>query len=346
MRAMILDPFGAGTDPQLPWVAAALDPLEVERELTRLPRLARGGSVRLQRARVTRHKMHRRSVIEYDLIVESSGASPEACTAIGKIRARHDGREDFARMDALWSGGFSEDSRDGISVPEPIGAVPAFHMWLQRKVPGRPAGELMGNAAALAERIAEAAHKIHTTSVPTPRQHTIHDELALLETYLADAAGHEPPWSDRIARVLEGCRHVAVGIDAVAPATIHRDFYQDQVIVHGDRLFVIDFDLYCWGDPALDIGNFVAHLTELGLRTAGDPRLLAHQEERILERFVQLSGPRMRRAVAAYATLTLARHVYLSFARPGRRATAEAVLCLCEDRLGLANPSAREPASC
>jgi hypothetical protein len=346
VHAVIHDPFGAGADPELPWVAAALDPPEVERQLTRLPRLARGRSVRLLGAHVTRHKMHRRSVIEYDLVVESAGTPPETRTVIGKIRARHDGKEDFARMDALWSGGFSEDSQDGISVPEPIGFVPAFHMWLQHKVPGRSAGELLDSVGALPERIAEAAYKIHTTGVPTPRQHTVHNELALLETYLADAAEHEPRWSDRIARVLECCRHLAAGIDVVAPATIHRDFHPDQVIVHADRVFVIDFDLYCWGDPALDIGNFLGHLTELSLRAAGHARLFIQCEERILERFVRLAGRNARRAVAAYSTLTLARHIYLSFARPGRRATAGAVLDLCEERLGLASRSSMERASC
>src|SRR5437773_3836244 len=32
-------------------------------------------------------------------------------------------------------------------------------------------------------------------------------------------------------------------------------------------VWLLDFDLYCQGDPALDIGNFVGHLTEQSLRT-------------------------------------------------------------------------------
>jgi hypothetical protein len=81
----------------------------------------------------------------------------------------------------------------------------------------------------------------------------------------------------------------------------------------------------------------VAHLTELSLRTSGDAGALAHQEERILERFAELTGPRTRTAVDAYASFTLARHIYLSLVRPGRSATTPAILDLCEDRLGLAS---------
>jgi aminoglycoside phosphotransferase (APT) family kinase protein len=117
---------------------------------------------------------------------------------------------------------------------------------------------------------------------------------------------------------------------------IHRDFYADQVIVDGERLYLIDFDLYCVGDPALDIGNFLGHITEQSLRTRGDPAALAECERVMEERFVELSGERVRPAVHAYAALTLARHVYLSTRFPDRRPLTGALLDLCEERLGVA----------
>lgn len=41
----------------------------------------------------------------------------------------------------------------------------------------------------------------------------------------------------------------------------------------------------------------------------------------------------MRAAVRAYATLTLARHIYLSMLFEDRRPLTETILELCEDRL-------------
>jgi thiamine kinase-like enzyme len=211
-------------------------------------------------------------------------------------------------------------------------------MWLQYKVAGRSVGDVLrGNAVTdLPERIAEAAHKIHTTGVPTFRRHTIVDELSLLDRYLGEVIRIEPQWSSRVHRVLASCRELASTIEPVSHATVHGDFYHDQLIVHDGRLYVIDFDLYSRGDPALDIGNFVAHLTELAQRTTGNPLLLAKYEERLVERFLELAGAAKRRAIGVYTTLSLARHIYLSVARPGRIASAEAVLELCEDRLDLA----------
>ena len=91
------------------------------------------------------------------------------------------------------------------------------------------------------------------------------------------------------------------------------------MIVDGPHLHLIDFDLYCEGDPGLDIGNFLGHLTEHSLRTLGDPRALLERERAMEERFVELAGEARRAAVWFYATPTLVRHIYLSIWFPERR---------------------------
>ena len=41
--------------------------------------------------------------------------------------------------------------------------------------------------------------------------------------------------------------------------TIHRDFYDKQLIVDGERVALLDFDNLATGDRAQDYGNFLAH---------------------------------------------------------------------------------------
>ncbi|MDQ3927841.1 MAG: hypothetical protein M3328_01710, partial [Chloroflexota bacterium] len=112
---------------------------------------------------------------------------------------------------------------------------------------------------------------------------------------------------------------------------IHRDFYADQVIASGERLYLLDFDLYCEGDPALDTGNFLGHIKEQSIRTLGDPYALRDVEEAHEERFVELHGEGVRRAVRVYTALTLVRHVYLSTLFPERRRSTQTILELCEE---------------
>jgi aminoglycoside phosphotransferase (APT) family kinase protein len=150
-----------------------------------------------------------------------------------------------------------------------------------------------------------------------------------------------PEWAGRIQRLLEACDHVGVALPKPRPTGIHRDFYADQVLVHGERLYLLDFDLYCQGDPGLDIGNFLGHVEEQALRSMGDPNALSTVEEAVEERFVELSGEQVRRSIQVYAALTLVRHIHISTRFPDRQHITEALLELSEQRLAPLAPLAR-----
>lgn len=339
LNIQVIDPFGVASDPKMLTLALAIDPAEVQRQFKHhLSSLAgENGFVHLQAIRVTRYKPGRRCLIEYVVEVERLGFPPEAVVLIGKVRRRRTGKTGYRLLELFWNSGFRSDNEDGISVPEPIGTVPEFHMWLQRKVPGKPATDLLilPDGALLARRIAQAAHKLHRAGVPAQRRHTMVNELQILHEHLPAVAECKPCWSQRIRRLLEACDRLAVTVPNPTPRGIHRDFYSDQVIVDGDRLYLIDFDLYCEGDPALDIGNFLGHITEQSLRIYGDHNVLADRERAMKERFLELSGQPNRLAVEAYTTLTLARHIYLSTLFPERRPFTAKLWEICEERLGI-----------
>jgi hypothetical protein len=335
----VTDPFGVAGDPEMPTLAPALDPADVERRFdSYLQRLTgEHGFAHLRAIRVTRYKPGRRCMIEYDVEVERPDAPLEAVTLFGKVRRRRSGEPGYRLLDALWDAGFDAGAQDGICVPEPIGIVPEFRMWLQRKVPGRSATDLLAgpDGERLVRRIAGAAHKLHRAGVPAKRRHTMADELRILHERLPAVARSEPRWAGRIRRLLDACDCLGAATPELEFRGIHRDFYPDQVIVDTERLRLIDFDLYCEGDPGLDIGNFLGHITEQSLRVFGDPEALAHLEYAMEERFVELSGEAVRASVRAYAALTLVRHVHLSTLFTERRPHTGSLLELCEERLGV-----------
>ena len=127
MSVVVSDPFGIRTDAKLRCWAAALEPAEAESELRRVCNCQ---SLRVMAIRVTHFKPSRRCLVEYDVDVGPDGP----ITLVGKIRARGADFATFDLMQKLRRAGFDELSPDGVSVPEPIGIVPAFGMWLQRKV--------------------------------------------------------------------------------------------------------------------------------------------------------------------------------------------------------------------
>ena len=328
MSVVTQDPFGVATDPRMPLLSRALDPAEVEHVLHRL---AGWESAAVQAIRAVRYKPGRRCLIEYDVELPSSAV----VTLVGKARARGADHHTFELLRELRRRGFDDHSADGISVPEPITVVPELGLWLQRKVAGVSATESLAGSygVAMARRLAEAAHKLHAAGVPTDRDHTMADELRILHERLDALAAQWPDLGNRLGRLLAACDRLAATIPPPQSCGIHRDFYPDQVLVAGERLYLLDFDLYSRGDPALDIGNCIGHITEQAVRTRGDPRALADCEAALEDRFVALTGEQTRPAVRAYALLTLARHVSLSAQRVDRQSVTARLLELCEERL-------------
>jgi aminoglycoside phosphotransferase (APT) family kinase protein len=291
--------------------------------------------------------------VEYDVKIRRPDAKDEKVTLIGKMRVRRSGNEAYRLQDEIWNAGFAAGSADGISVPEPIGVIADFQMWFQRKVGGVTAEEFFLRASkeesiALARRVAAAIHKLHRAGVPTEKTHTMADELRILRTCFEKVILLRPEWTERLERLLAACEKLGRNLPPPVACGIHRDFYSSQVIVDGPpsdrfsaagaRLWLIDFDLYCLGDPGLDAGNFIGHITEQALREYGSEAALREVEWALEEHFVELSGEQVRASVQAYSTLTLARHVYLSTQFTERHRLTAALLELCEQRLGLRSP--------
>lgn len=327
--ARVTGPSGEG-------IGLPLDLTTVQQHFRELPDLqSRVPGLVVRGAQVVRQKPGRRALIEYELA--GRARPPERMLVLGKIRARGVDLSTYRLCLDLVACGFGPESADGISVPEPLGVVPELGMWLQASVPGVTATALLAGESgpALAARLADALHKLNRAPVAVSRTHAVADELAILRERLGCLASERPQWTGRLGRLFEGCARLAARLDPSAPAVVHRDFYPDQAIVDGERLYLVDFDLCARGDAALDIGNCVGHLVEQGLRENGDPAALEGPAHALAERFASREGRRALTAAEVYATLTLARHVWLSTKLPNRGTTTDALFDLCERRLEL-----------
>jgi aminoglycoside phosphotransferase (APT) family kinase protein len=332
-RATVDDPSDVVSDDALPNAAEAIDPRLAQLRLREAASIVdEPVDIAMDSIRVLRHKLGRRCLIEYRGRLKTDD-SP--IRIFGKVHAAARHSKCLALQHALWNAGFDDNCPDGICVARPLGAIHEWHMWLQLGVPGQTAWHVLESprAADFARRIAEAAHKLHRAKVPPSRVHTLDDELALLASEFPRLAEELPDLRQPLADLLETCRERSRSIDEVAPVGIHHDFYPDQVLVNGDRLYVVDHDWYATGDPRVDIGNFVGHLIERSLRVTGHPHFYDLAAEAMIDRFIELnSAPEQwRAAIAEYTMLTLARHVYLSRRFPDRRDTTRQLIDLLCD---------------
>jgi glycosyltransferase involved in cell wall biosynthesis len=328
------------SDFALPFLARALDPIQFQTELARSLAHTIDEPVDVQSIQVLKYKPGRRCLIEYHLKPASPHSKP--LTLLGKVNARASRRK-YEIQKAFWNGGFQHTSTDGISVPEPLGMISQWHLWLQRKVSGSLATSLLEHHTGpqLASRLADALVKIHLSGVETDRTHTLVDEIDALRQRIGRVIARNPPLQSRLERILARCVELAGSIPESSPTGIHRDFYADQIILDGERSYLLDFDLYAAGDPALDAGNFLGHLTEQSLRQWGHPDALSECEHMFQERFLQRSNGTNERGVQAYAVLTLVRHIFLGTQFRERLHYADLLVDLCERRLELALQACR-----
>lgn len=341
----VLDPLDAAADPALPSLAGALDPSRAEPALQRLgwPNHTTA-TLRLLAIRVTRHKPRRRALVEYDVEVSGCGRPAEVVTLLGKVRAKGADERTFRLHQVLWQSGFAADSASRVSVPEPVGLCPELGMWLQRKVSGTLATHLVAlpGGAILARRIAEALAAFHRGAPLGVRMHGIQDELRILLDRLALLAEARPRWRARLEGLGSACTGLAVSLPAAPPRALHRDFHPDQVLVDGDRLWLLDLDLQAQGNGALDAGNFAAHLVERSLSHPRSASSLSTTRRAFVKRFAELESGAGPGVIEAWETLSLARHVQISTLMPERRPYTEALLDHCEERLALAARSSNQ----
>ena len=303
-------------DAGLPTLAAALDPDRVTDALARAcPALAH--RPRLASIRVLRHRPGRRCLVRY-------GFADGTSAVIGKLTCKGVHKRSLAVQSRLFAQGFA--------VPEPLGAVPTLGLWLQREVAGRPLASMLGvpaaeRAVARSAELLAALHRLPSGAAPS---WTIEDELAVLDERLAALGRVRPDLAHRADRLLDACHSAARRLPSGPVCGIHRDFYPEQVLVGAGQLHLVDLDLYSRGDPALDVGNFKAHLIEAAIRETGDAGGYARLVQAFERHYLAAMPETAPDAIAIFTFLSLTRLVQISTVITDRRHATNAILAAAE----------------
>jgi hypothetical protein len=197
-----------------------------------------------------------------------------AGTAIVKRYASDRAATVAARVTALAAGPAEP------ALPRVLACEPALRMVVLTDVPGAPLSRaLLAGDAPSCRRAGDALGRWHRAwrgRAPDPlRPHTVERELEILERH-----------ADGISRGLAADVRSAAGDLADpwdSPTVVHRDLYEEQILL-GDRIGLIDLDDAARAAPELDVGNLVAHVELLSLRSGSD---LGAMTEELLAGYVR-----------------------------------------------------------
>ncbi len=137
-------------------------------------------------------------------------------------------------------------------------------MW--SALAGRGLHTLIGTDAYVpaAGAAGHALHSLHATPpLPGLGVHDSLDHLRELDRWIERTREFGADLAEHVRALLRSVGESPRG-DARPPhCVVHRDFHEKQIHIGPDaRIGLLDFDTLCLGEPAVDIGNFLAH-TEL-----------------------------------------------------------------------------------
>ncbi|MCB0322261.1 MAG: alginate export family protein [Bdellovibrionales bacterium] len=284
-----------------------------------------------------RVKPKKRCLLEIDVRWADS-AGPQQALFIAKSRVKGIPERSLRAHHALWQRGFGVESEGHVAVPELVLREPEYRLWAYRKVQGQVMTARLHSkeVVELHRQVARAAYSLHSASLEGLRYYTIDDEIDALLEKLDEVGARHPQDASAIAAFVAPIESLRCMLRGSYDAVIHRDFYFDQLLLRPTGgLCFLDLDLICYGDPALDIGNYVAHLVELGLRQHGDAGYFQGAIDGLTSTYVRLAGAGVADRIEGYTTLSLLRHLYLCTAISGREHIRPSLMILCKERLAV-----------
>jgi len=211
-------------------------------------------------------------------------------------------------------------------IPEAFAYLPEHRMLLIEGLKGTPLSQLHGTQLETwVRRAAEVLAHFHDCGAEIKKVWTLKDEIAVLSRRVQMLAQNEPKSVPTVLELVTTLWAREPNPDSpVRP--IHRDLYPAQVIALGDEVGFVDLDDSALGDPAIDVGNFLAHLTLLSFQRHPGQRALDGVRETFLDRYVESSTKVSAERIAFFEASTLLRLASLASDRPGSTQETQAML--------------------
>ena len=233
-------------DPELPTLVDATDPPVVADLLA-------GAADGLRDARVElgHYGRRHRCVLRY--------ATPGGAVVYGKVWNDDRGAAVAETIDRL-RGGLGP-----AAVPRVLGYVPQLRLALLAALAGEPR-----LAAALRDRGAEAARLVrdaaavsaalHASALPVAGVRSMEAELHEMRDHMALVRSLTPAVAAVLEPLLDRVVDAAVRTEVLPLVPTHGDFTPSQLLSDGAGCGLVDFDSTALGEPALDLGQYLAYL--------------------------------------------------------------------------------------
>jgi hypothetical protein len=268
------------TDPALSGLPAALDPEAMSPKLGSLL----GGDPRAWKVaglEVVKHKPGRRCALAYSL------RGPGGLRQVFAKTFKNDrGATILCNMFSFHRALDQEE----VLVPTPLGYLADVRMLVTEYLDGRLLATQLydGRSDNAARRMARAVAALHGCDVVCARRWRPAKEMRNTTEWIAGLSGRSPRSSARARELLDTLQGQAESLPSKIRRPIHRDFYPEQLSDVDGVTALLDLDDSRAGDPALDLGNFVAHLELRSMQFPGIAAACRRARRVFLDQYLRL----------------------------------------------------------
>lgn len=327
---MVLTPFPS--DVRLPHLELALDGAAMA-DVFRWALRDVLGPVHACGARLVAYRPGRRAVFRYVVTADRDRRH----VLYGKAHRDDRGEDAFGLLRRLWQGPLGPVAGGAVTIARPMSYIRELGMVVQEEADGRSFFHLLSHRriADYSVHVGTALARIHQLWLGEMPVHRSRDELEVLGRWMAAARAFVPALEPRLARLGDALGEWDAGAGSSHRVVSHRDFYDKQALLRRGRITVLDFDTLAWAEPALDIGNFLAHVTLRILQGLIPAGAAERAEESFLRGYQATSGPVEADRIAFYRAATLARLSCVYALRPRWAAISSSLVAESERLIGL-----------
>lgn len=312
-------------DPRIPWLKSLLDGRQMREHFNAIWS-GEGIKARKVKVELLGYTPHMRASLSYRISVEdrNSGETAE-WELIGKTNV-------FKRPSRLYQSAWAMwlEAGDKVRFPKPMGYLSQPKLTLQEKIAGERLGSLIGTPcfSDVLGTTAEYIGHFHQARIPLPAMRTVKDEVSTLMRWSNMVCGVSPDLARRVKPLRD---EIAAQIEArLEPqCPIHADFHHTNVFADGRTVHLLDLEEMAYGDPAVDIGRFMASFRIPSLRATGSLDGIRHELNVFLERYQTVSPIDLSR-VHLFEAATLFTSAAAAF-RLQRPAWQEEILMLLDE---------------
>jgi len=165
----------------------------------------------------------------------------------------------------------------GLIIPKPLRVVKEWGLLLMERVPGTGLQLLMEQAQTpqqfkeVISLAAAALASLHRLRFEGQKVRSLQSRLKKLHRQAALLHLVAPLLAQEAEALLQQIARLSLHSPEVAPSFLHGDFGPGQLLLEKDQMAIVDFDTVSRGDPAMDVGHFMARLHRLAVPSrAGD----------------------------------------------------------------------------